>query len=184
MEIDYKEFIKKVRKLNLPRVHKVNKSYGIRDGFRYYRKIKPSDSKYVLTDSQYYTITREINNILSNELINGGEIIFPYQLGKLELRKFNTTKVIKDGKLKLSIPVDWNETTKLWYNDSESHLNKVLVRSTSNTTYTVHYNKYRARFNNSTLYQFNVNRLIKRGLVPKIKEGKIDAFSLNRKNNL
>lgn len=174
----FEDFSKRVRKLNSTRKHKINNSYGIKDGFKYYRKTKPKDPKYILTDCQYLLINREINNILSNELINGKEVVFPYKLGKLEIRKFETIKTIKDGKLKLSIAIDWDKTIKLWYNDNESYTNKTLIRVPDNISYKVYYNKYGANYTNSTLYQFNVNRLIKRGLVSKIREGKIEAFDL------
>ena len=70
------EFSKSVRNLNGKRVHKVTKSYGIRDGYKFYLKNRPKDKKFVLTDCQYYKITREINNILRDALYVGNDIVF------------------------------------------------------------------------------------------------------------
>ena len=54
--MEYNEFIKSIKKVNNNRNHKVNNSYGSKDAFKYYRKIKPDDSKFVLTDCQYLQI--------------------------------------------------------------------------------------------------------------------------------
>ena len=35
----YEEFIQKLKKVSDKRNHKVSNSYGVRDGFNYYRKI-------------------------------------------------------------------------------------------------------------------------------------------------
>ena len=69
------------------RHHKVTNSYGSKDAFHYYRKIKPNDSKYVLTDCEYLSIIRKINNQLRDKLINGRRMYYYQRMGRLELRK-------------------------------------------------------------------------------------------------
>ena len=32
-----------------------------------------------------------------------------------------------DGKLKTNLPIDWNKTLELWYEDEESYKNKTLI---------------------------------------------------------
>ena len=44
----------------------------------------------------------------------------------------------------------------------------------------VYYNKQLADYNNQVFYEFNVNRELKKRLKQRIKEGKLDAFKLNR----
>ena len=43
--MQFEDFIKDVKKVTEERHHKVTNSYGSKDAFRYYRKIKPDDSK-------------------------------------------------------------------------------------------------------------------------------------------
>ena len=59
--MEEQEFLNKVRKVKESRNHKVKNSYGIYDGYKFYRKNKPNDPKYVLTESQYFAITRKVN---------------------------------------------------------------------------------------------------------------------------
>ena len=44
----------------------------------------------------------------------------------------------------------------------------------------VHYNKSKADYTNKSFYQFNANRELKKALKRNIKDGKVDAFLLNR----
>jgi hypothetical protein len=49
-------------------------------------------------------------------------------MGTIELRKRPVTYDIKNGKLKVSAPIDWDKTLKLWYEDEESFNKKTLVK--------------------------------------------------------
>ena len=85
---DFREFSNSIKRVNDSRVHKVKNSYGVYDGFKYYRKNKPKEHKYILTESQYFSIIRKVNELLGESLINGEDIILPYRLGRLEIRKY------------------------------------------------------------------------------------------------
>lgn len=175
--MEFKEFIKDIKKVSNERHHKVTNSYGSKDAFHYYRKIKPTDSKYVLTDCQYLSIIRRINNYLRDSLIEGNDVQLPEKMGRLELRKTQTKIKFENGKLKTNLPVDWNATLKLWYNNSSSKNKKQLVRQENKETFRVYYNKIKANFNNKSFYEFKANRELKVGLKNNIKLNKIDAFS-------
>jgi len=41
-------------------------------------------------------------------------------MGTLEVRKRPTRVAIVDGKLVTNLPIDWDATLKLWYEDEES----------------------------------------------------------------
>ena len=58
------EFKRRVRKLTEHREHKIRNSLGVYDAYKYYRKNKPKDKQYVLSESQYFSIIRQINNFL------------------------------------------------------------------------------------------------------------------------
>lgn len=174
--MEEQEFINNVRKIKGPRNHKVKNSFGIYDGYKYYRKNKPKDKKYILSESQYFAITRKINEYFVEALLKGDEIILPNRLGRIEIRK-TKAKIYFDGnKLKSNLSIDWDKTLKLWYEDREAYENKTLVKLEEKEIYKLYYNKNIAEYTNKSFYQFNFNRDLKRRLKTSIKEGNIDAF--------
>jgi hypothetical protein len=44
-------FIDDIKKIKEKRNHKIKNSYGVYDAYKYYRKNKPKDKKYILKDS-------------------------------------------------------------------------------------------------------------------------------------
>lgn len=176
----YNEFIKKIKKVNNNRTHKVTNSYGSKDAFKYYRKIKPSDSKYVLTDCQYLHIIRSINNCLRDYLLEGKDVILPERMGRLELRKTSSRIKFENGKIKTNLPIDWSATLKLWYDNPVYKNKKQLVRQENIETFRVLYNRVKANYNNKSFYEFSTNRELKLGLKKNIKLNKIDAFGYGK----
>ena len=176
--MEEQEFLNKVRKVKESRNHKVKNSYGIYDGYKFYRKNKPKDPKYVLTESQYFAITRKVNEFLAEALSRGEDVILPFRLGRIEVRKYES-RITWDGKkVKSNLPIDWDRTLKLWYEDEESYKNKTLIKVEEKEIYKVYYNRNVAEFTNKAFYQFDVNRELKRRLKQNIKEGKLDAFTI------
>lgn len=174
--MEEKEFLNNIKKVSESRNHKVNNSYGIYDGYKYYRKNKPKDSKYVLTESQYFSITRKINTLLGEELAKGNDITLPCRLGRIELRK-SDAKIVWDGvKIKSNLPVDWDKTLKLWYEDSEAYKNKQLIKIEEKEIYKIYYNRNLANYTNKSFYVFNFNRELKNKIKFNIKEGNTFAF--------
>lgn len=49
--MEEKEFEVSIRRVSESRKHKVTGSLGVYDAFKWYRKHKPKDKKYVLTES-------------------------------------------------------------------------------------------------------------------------------------
>lgn len=176
INITEEQFLKDVKKVVSKRVHKIRNSYGVYDAYKYYRKNKPKDKKYIITESQYFKIIRTVNNILKEEFLEGKDIVFPNRMGKLQLYK-NKTKVYKEnGKIKTTYPIDWDKTLKLWYEDGDSYKNKLLVRNPVDEVFKVVYNKNTANYNNKSFFSFKINRDIKVKLKQKIKEGQMEAF--------
>lgn len=96
---DYIEFINEIKKVHEPRVHKITNSYGVYDAFKYYRKNRPSYKKFVLSESQYFAIIRNINAKLGILLSQGESIKFPNRMGTLEIRKYIVEpRIDKNGK--------------------------------------------------------------------------------------
>jgi hypothetical protein len=119
-----------------------------------------------------------VNNYLADNLLRGKDIKLPHKMGQLELRKYDARFTIENGKVKTNLPIDWDKTLKLWYEDEESYKSKTLIKMEEKEIFKVYYNKHLADYNNQVFYEFNINRDIKRRLKQRIREGKIDAFKL------
>ena len=175
----YKDFKSAIQGLQNTRTHKVTNSLGSYDAYKYIRKNKWFNIGRPLTEHEFYQIIRRINNYLAEELINGNDVIFPNRMGKLELRKRNSLPIIdKNGNLKVTYAIDWDNTLKLWYEDEEAFNNKTLVRLPERNIFRIKYNKNTANYNNKSFMEFQVNRNIKVRLKQKIKNNEIDAFNL------
>lgn len=171
------EFLNRIKKVDGPRVHSVRGSWGVYDAYKWYRKHKPSGKEYILSESEYFAIIRRINLALREELINGNDVKFPCRMGQLEIRKYLPTITTEGKKIKTNLPIDWNETLKLWYEDKKAYEDKFLVRINVPEIYRVFYNKNLANYNNKSFYQFTPNRELKLGLKHSIKENpNFDAF--------
>ncbi len=179
------EFKKRIRKVSQPREYKVRNSLGVYDAYKYYRKNKPDSKEYVLTESQYFAIIRKINLLLADELLLGEDIRLPKSMGTIELRKFETgAKIGKDGKLHVNLPIDWDKTLKLWYEDQGAYKDKVLVKMEEKESFKIYYNRESATYNNKSYYEFMPNRDLKIRVKQNIKKGVIkDAPCLERKVN-
>ena len=178
--MDREEFIREVRRLNDTRVHKVTGSIGVYAAYKYIRKHKWYDIGRPLKEGEFYRIVRRINDYLAEELSRGNEIKLPHKMGTLEIRKKPARVSIVDGKLVTNLPIDWDATLKLWYEDKESFENKTLVRIESEEIFKVYYNKQDANYNNKSYYEFKPNREIQRTLTKHIREGNLDAYLLKK----
>lgn len=175
---EYRQFSKEVKKVSDPRTHKVTGSLGVYDAYKYIRKNKWYDIGRPLTEHEFYSIVRRINNYLAEELIAGNDISFPHKMGKIEVRKLDVRITLEGGKVKTNLPVDWDRTLKLWYEDEEAYKERTLVKMEEKEVFKLWYNRTKADFNNKAFYQFDVNRDVKKRLKQHIKEGRFDAFKL------
>ena len=172
------DFRKKVLKLDKPRQHKVNNSLGVYDAYKWIRKNKWLDIGRPITEHEFYTIIRQVNNLLAENFLKGRDIILPHRLGTIELRKYETKMSFNNGKLHTNLPIDWDRTLKLWAEDEEAYKEKMLVKVEEKEIFKVFYNKGKANYNNKSFYEFEVNRDLKRRLKQRIKDGLIDAFKI------
>ena len=171
------EFIKEIKGVSEPRKHKVTGSLGVYDAYKWYRKHKPKGKEFILSESQYFAIVRRMNEYLRDLLVASGEIAFPCRMGRLEIKKYPVIITTEGKKVKTNLPIDWNETLKLWYEDEECKLNKTLVRVNVPELFRIYYNKSRANYNNKSFYQFTPNRELKKLLKHRIKtDAGFDAY--------
>ena len=174
------EFRKKVLKVNKPRLHKVRNSNGIYDSYKWIRKNKWLNIGRPLTEHEFYTIIRQVNNELAYSLIRGDDINLPNRMGRLELRKYDAKiRVDSNNKVITNLPIDWDRTLKLWSEDEEAYKERTLIKMEEKEIFKVFYNKKSANYENKSFMQFDVNRDIKRSLTQQIKNRAVDAFKLN-----
>jgi hypothetical protein len=91
----WKEFRISVCHLNEHRTHKVSGSLGVYDAYKYIRKNKWFDIGRPLTEHEFYSIIRRVNNYLAEELLKGHDISLPHRMGRLELRKYDAKIYLK-----------------------------------------------------------------------------------------
>lgn len=155
---------------------KVRNSWGVYDYYKFYRKTKPKEAKYILTESQYFAIIRHVNKLLADELLTGMELQLPTRMGELQARKFETyVRFNKEGKMVTNRPIDWDRTLKLWYEDEKSYNNKLVLYREEKEIFRLKYSKAKAFYNNKSFYEFKFNKDLKLQLKSNIKEGRIDA---------
>ena len=170
------EFRNQVLKVNEPRTHKVSGSLGVYDAYKWIRKNKWLNIGTPISEHAFYSIIRGVNNQLAEELLKGADINLPHSLGRLEVRKYAASVTIREGKVVTNLPIDWDRTLKLWYEDDKAYQDKTLIKQEETELFKVYYNRNKAIYQNKAFYEFTLNRDIKIRLKQKIKEGKLDAF--------
>jgi hypothetical protein len=175
-EID--NFRREVLKLNEPRTHAVRNSLGVYDAYKYIRKNKWLDLPRPVTEHEFYAIVRQVNNLLAETLLSGGDIVLPHRLGVIELRKYDARISFNGDKIVTNLPIDWDRTLKLWSEDENAYKERTLIKMEEKEIFKVFYNKRTANYENKSFMQFEVNRDLKRRLKQKIKSKAVDAFRL------
>lgn len=174
----YEEFKSEVQHLSSPRKHKVTNSIGVYSAYKWIRKNRWLNIGRCLTEHEFYSIIRKVNDYLADSFLHGNDIKLPHRMGRIELRKYDVRINLDGEKVKTNLPIDWDRTLKLWYEDKEAYKEKTLVKVEEKEIFKVYYNKQLADYNNQVFYEFNVNRELKKRLKQRIKEGKIDAFKI------
>ena len=175
------EFRRKILKLNKSRTHKVRNSLGTYDAYKWIRKNKWLDIGRSVTEHEFYTIIRQINNLLAENILSGEDIVLPHRLGTIELRKYDTRISICNGKVVTNLPIDWDRTLKLWSEDEEAYKERTLIKVEEKEIFKVFYNKRTANYENKSFMQFEVNRDLKRRLKQRIKDKLVDGFLLSKR---
>jgi len=114
MKETYEEFLKKLKKVDGPRKHRMVKSSGMAAAFTFYRNNRPKISEYTLARNQFDKIVNEMNLLMIEKLFNEKKFILPCGLGKLAIVKRTTKTFINDAdKLVCTKPVDRDATYRL-----------------------------------------------------------------------
>lgn len=177
------DFMKRVRRASEHRVYRIRNSYGVYDAYKWYRRHRPDEHRYVLTESQYFSIVRNINNILAGMIVSGEDVRLPCRMGSIQLRKFDRRVGVRpDGSVTTNLPVDWDSTLRMWYDDREAYDKRILIRLDERELFKICYIKGDANYTNRTFYDIVFNKGMKTELKKNIKAGGIDAFAMRRRS--
>lgn len=183
--MEYKDFINKIKKVNEPRTHKITNSYGVYDYYKYYRKTKPNEERFTLSDSEFYSIYRDINEVIINKLLQEGIIKLPCYMGEIMLEKFDVKpKLDKNGNVIYNAPINWGETLKLWHEDEEAYEEKLTIKNNISYAYKILYKKVRAKYRNKSFYNIQFNRNLRKRINEEDKKGNVNIIYNNKKSVL
>ena len=115
------EFRRRILKVNGPRKHKINNSLGVYNAYKLIRKNKWFDIGRPVSEHNFYSIIRTVNNLLADFLSKGHDVNLPCQMGRLEIRKYDAKITLQEGKIVTNLPIDWDRTLKLWSEDEEAY---------------------------------------------------------------
>lgn len=169
---ELKEFTNRIKKVSEPRSHGITNSWGMKDAFNYYRKIRPKDKKYVLTDCEYYAIIKAVNNAIIEQFMDKGYFNFPMGVGSLFLSGFDNKPTFKDGKLKYIAPVDWTKTYALWHEDKEAFNARTVIKIEPGTVYKISFQKGKVLYKNKSYYKMKIGRTLKQALKDRVVKNK------------
>lgn len=173
------EFRRKVLKIDGPRKHKINNSFGVYDAYKHIRKNGWFDIGGPVSEHQFYKIIRTVNNQLAELLSLGHDINLPCNLGRLEVRKYDAKVTLQGDKVVTNLPIDWDRTLKLWSEDEDAYQKRTLIKIEEKEIFKVYYNRGKANYTNKSFFAFDVNRELKKKLKKNIKEKHLDAFKLD-----
>jgi hypothetical protein len=160
------------------RTHKVKVDYGMYNYYLFFKRT--SDIK--VSQGDFGEIIKEYNNFIRDSISFKGESYkLPNQMGIIELSKYKAEVIIdEDGKLQNNLPVNWQETRKLWleYPAEKEKGTKIKFVNTHSNGYTFKftYIRTKAKYKHKTVYRLKFNRLMKRQLSKSIFSNSIDAF--------
>jgi len=172
----YQEFLNKLQKRG-SKPHTIRHCLGSRDAFHWVRKNKweALDGKHC--DKLLYSqIVSEVNRILSEKLLEGHMIEFPYQMGELVLNKL-PTKVYFDenDEIKNTYGVNWKRTLEYWYENPEAAGTHIPLKWVQKHRYFIRYYKRDAHFRNRFFYTFRTSKSLLKRLGKMIQTRKINA---------
>ncbi len=164
--ISLSEFKKQVKKVYSERHYKLKNCFDIQRCFTYYRRHRPQESKFVITESQFYRILNAVHEEFIQQLLTGVDVTLPMHMGSIRITKSYPSVKYKNGELVNPYPIDWNKTIELWYEDEEAFKNKTLIRRILKVRYNIIYSKKDASYKN--LYYFGIR--FTRSLQKRVKE--------------
>lgn len=160
------------------RKHRIKSHYGASNFYAYYKKTNED----AVPQTIYSKVIKEYNSFVRDNIsLKGNSYTIPVGMGLIEIRKQKVEiSFNEDGTIKNTLPVNWQETRKLWQDNPEAKEKKIKIRFVNDHsdgfTFKLNYIRSRANYKNKSIYRIRFNRQMKRQLSKSIFANKIDAF--------
>ena len=172
---DYENFLNTLQKRG-SKPHHISHCFGSRDAWKWLRKNKwKALGEKPCDQSLYSNIVSYINQILAEKLLEGHEIVFPYQMGSLRVSSKQTKVSIENGVIKTNYPTDWKRTLQYWYEDEGAKKAHKTIKWMQKRLVFVRYYKKSATYKNRRFYSFRPNRSLVKTLSMNCARGMIKA---------
>ena len=155
---DYDSFLNTLQKRG-SKPHHISHCYGSRDAWKWIRKNKWKELDGKPCDQSLYSnVVSYVNQILVEKLLDGHEIVFPYQMGSLRVSSKQTNVTIENGSVKTNCSTDWKRTLEYWYEDEGAREAHKIIKWVQKRLVFIRYYKKAATFKNRRFYSFRPNR--------------------------
>lgn len=162
MEEKYEEFLGALQKRG-SKPHRIPHCLGSRDAWKWVRKNKwKALGGKPCEQSMYEEIIRTMNQILAEKLLEGHEVVLPYQMGSLHISSSKPRVRVVNGKIETTYRTDWKKTLRLLYEDRDARDSHQRVRRVNNRVYILKYSKRGAVYKYRKSYSFRPNRSMMR----------------------
>ena len=91
---------------NQKKKFKVSNSWGVYDSYKHIRKNGWYNIGRPVTEHEFYTIVRKMNDLLAENLFEHQCIVFPSRMGAVELRKHKNSEWKTEGNLSCRLERD------------------------------------------------------------------------------
>jgi len=126
------------------------------DAYKYFMKNKPDG--YYMSLNDFSNIISRANSYLGDMFVRDGTIDLPFYIVE--------PKIMPDGSIKYTAPIDWAATNVLWRQDEEAREQKTLIRRIADRYFKVCYDPRFSNIKNRSIWQMRVSRtLFKRALL-------------------
>lgn len=177
--IDDRVFKSTIAKLRGQRKHKITKSYGNKQAWRWIKKNKWINIKQPISEKLFGLVIKKVNTAIRDKVISGGSVVLPYNMGILELVKYKAKLQIINNKIETNLPIDWNNTLKYWNQDKDAFKNKKLIRIDNKEIFKIRYSKRLCKYKNKNYFNFYPNRQMKIKLKDKIINKETDTLLID-----
>ena len=152
----------------------IRNSYRMKEAYNWYRKNYKGKCVSRIVFSK---IVQNVNLKLADEFLKYGSIVFPEGMGEIYIEKkyFEGVKVV-NGKVKVTYPVDWVNTIKLWKDNKGAREAKTLVRFENDYIYKIKYSSDYSNYTNKIFMTLKANTFLKENISKVIRGEKIPIY--------
>lgn len=177
------EYDKITRRVHDRRKVTITGSYGVYDVYKWLRKNKWLDIGRPLKEAEFYRIIRRYHELLGEVILSGVSVYLPARMGMIELRRKPRIVSLIDGKVVTNLPIDWNSTINLWYEDEECRNNHVILhKEKEGDMHNLVYSNFESNYPNKSFFEMRFGRtLMERKKRKEATEGLNSIFLLRKR---